>query len=362
MLEPPYFSIIIPVYNRERTIRFCLESILNQTYKNWEVIVVDDGSSDSTYSVLKEYHNKDNRFSIATQENMGPSRARNLGIDMSIGRYIIFIDSDDAVGRDLLECLYKISQRGGYDLLMYQNRGIIVKDDAWREVCSDNIITEYTEDKIMSFLFSYPYDSKKIFVWNKLFDANIIRQHQIRFKEDVNLGEDQIFLCSYLKYTKSFAFTSKVLYYNLSVEGMSPGLGGKSRTSEDYLYNQMLNYDALITLYDHCHSPIVREYASNYIIDRVITRIGYRNVPSLFSVEKNKKFEAFIKHKIVPVVKREYSNISTIHDPYIKYLAILIVNGRISSFVFHCRLQMIKGKLLRRYHRLRYLIIRWLKY
>ena len=88
-------SVIIPVYNVERYLRECLDSIINQTYRNLEIICIDDGSLDNSINILKDYSKIDNRIFIKQQQNRGPSKARNEGIKISTGKYLIFVDSDD---------------------------------------------------------------------------------------------------------------------------------------------------------------------------------------------------------------------------------------------------------------------------
>lgn len=361
MSASPIFSIIIPVYNRERTIRLCLDSIKRQTFTDWEAFVIDDGSSDSTYSICQEYQKNDKRFIVKSQDNAGPSKARNLGIEASHGKYIIFVDSDDALGYKMIDNLNDYCQQQEFDLLMYGNTGAIVKNDEWNEVKSQNKISYYSGSEILKFFFNYPYSQNKIFVWNKLFDAEIIRNNFIRFDEDVNLGEDQVFLCSYLKYVNKFCLTSQVLYYNLSVEGTPPGLGGTARTSANYLHNQIANYQAILSLYNYLYNDIIREYASNYIIDRIITRIGFRNVPSVFNRLQCSEFKKFIIERIAPIIKEEYVNINSIHDLEIRTLAKKIYDGEIVKFIRYCQLKKAQAEILKIYYKLRYKVARWLR-
>lgn len=103
-------SIIVPMYNREKTISKCLDSILNQTYSNFELIIIDDGSTDNSFTICEQYVKDDDRIKLIHQENQGVSSARNKGLDISEGEYIAFIDSDDYVSDDYLEYLYTLIQ------------------------------------------------------------------------------------------------------------------------------------------------------------------------------------------------------------------------------------------------------------
>ena len=106
MLEKELISIIVPIYNVEKYLRQCLDSILNQTYQNFECLLINDGSLDNSADICREYVSKDSRFKYFEKENGGVSSARNLGIECSRGEYITFIDSDDWVDYDYLEVLY----------------------------------------------------------------------------------------------------------------------------------------------------------------------------------------------------------------------------------------------------------------
>lgn len=110
MLENVKISVVIPVYNVEKYLRDCLNSVVNQTLKEIEVICVDDGSTDGSAKILLEYTNIDKRITVIKQENLGLSMARNIGVKEAIGKYIYFLDSDDMIRCDALEILYKLSE------------------------------------------------------------------------------------------------------------------------------------------------------------------------------------------------------------------------------------------------------------
>ena len=97
--KQPLLSVVVPVYNVEKYLRECLDSVVNQHYQNWDIICVNDGSTDGSITILEEYQKKDNRIRIITQENAGLSAARNTGIDAALGDYIAFVDSDDFIYR-----------------------------------------------------------------------------------------------------------------------------------------------------------------------------------------------------------------------------------------------------------------------
>ena len=111
-------SIIIPVYNSEKFVSRCLDHLLNQTYQNFEIICINDGSKDNSLSILKEYSKKDNRIIVLNQENKGIARTRNIGIKKASGDYIMFVDNDDYMESDYLETYAKNAIDGDYDIVI----------------------------------------------------------------------------------------------------------------------------------------------------------------------------------------------------------------------------------------------------
>ena len=107
-MKEELISVIIPVYNVEKYIRFCLDSVINQTYKNLEIIIIDDGTKDLSGDIAEEYAAKDSRIKVIHKENGGLSDARNVGLDVATGKYIAFLDSDDVIAYDFYEYLYNL--------------------------------------------------------------------------------------------------------------------------------------------------------------------------------------------------------------------------------------------------------------
>ena len=129
-------SVIIPVYNVEEYLNECLDSITNQTLEGIEIICIDDGSTDNSPNLLKEYQKKDQRIKIITKENGGQATARNLGIKEAHGEYIAFIDSDDFIEPEMLEKLYTKAKNNNLDIAMckiatYNNQTKEIKDNVW---------------------------------------------------------------------------------------------------------------------------------------------------------------------------------------------------------------------------------------
>lgn len=189
-------SVIIPVYNVEKYIRFCLDSVINQTYKNLEIIIVDDGTKDSSGEIAEEYARKDSRIKVVHKENGGLSDARNVGLDIATGKYIAFLDSDDVISLDFYEYLYGLIKENDYDIA--ECEFLRISSDEIENVqkildeknSNENIVVkeESSEEALSDFYGRYlnPYVNKVV-VWNKIYKKEIydgIRYPVGRFHED----------------------------------------------------------------------------------------------------------------------------------------------------------------------------------
>lgn len=144
----PKFSIIIPVYNAEKYIRKCLDSIKNQTFKDYEVIIVNDGSTDNSLNILKEYN-----YKVINQKNSGPSIARNKAIKEAKGEYILFVDSDDYIDKDMLEKINS-KTKNNPDVIRYQMREVLEKENKinnYNEKPFDNLSGEEAFKEIIKY-------------------------------------------------------------------------------------------------------------------------------------------------------------------------------------------------------------------
>lgn len=204
----PLISIIVPVYNVEKYLSKCLDSIVNQTYKNLEIILVDDGSTDNSGDICDEYANKDNRIKVIHKENGGLSDARNKGMNIAKGEYVGFVDSDDYIAKDMYEYLYAFAVKNDLDVAMcascdvYEDKIIYPKN-------FESIILDKKE-KIIENIFINPFGGAAVSVCSKLFKYDVIKN--IRF----DLGktyEDVYFLLKWIANTNKFGRCDKVKYY-----------------------------------------------------------------------------------------------------------------------------------------------------
>ena len=199
-------SIIIPIYNAEKTLTKTLNSIVTQTYCDYEVILVDDGSNDNSESICKSFCLKDKRFVYMRQENQGVSLARNAGINKSNGRYLVFVDADDCLKSDALEILVNFQEKNkGYlictSYLMKKTRG------RKKEFLLKNCTSLKQDSNFLKVLDSVPTAP-----WGKIFIRDVIVRNNIEFPANIPYGEDTIFLYRYLQYARGVITSEKICY------------------------------------------------------------------------------------------------------------------------------------------------------
>lgn len=206
-------SVIVPIYNVEEYLPACIKSILNQTFKDLEILLVDDGSTDNSGKICDEYAQKDKRCIVIHQSNKGLSEARNTGLDNAKGEYISFIDGDDYIHPQMLEILYEALLKGDYDFSMALYKEVYTKEQI--QFISSYSFNEICQDQLMYGLYnssnknnSYPEVSFHI-VWNKLYKKSIIEP--VRFIK--TSSEDAVFNNSIYIKCKKVIVVNKVLYY-----------------------------------------------------------------------------------------------------------------------------------------------------
>ncbi len=182
---PPLVSVIVPVFNREKSVAFCIKSILNSNVKDIEVLVVDDGSDDSTPEVIGKISDSDARVRCFRQENLGVSAARNLGLENARGEWIAFVDSDDCVSPRMFEAIRTSADCP--DLFIFKSGGVMVKGGV-ADIPLDKraMRSKRIEGNCVEFLYGEydPYKNPVYPVWAKLFRREIIENNGIRFDED----------------------------------------------------------------------------------------------------------------------------------------------------------------------------------
>ena len=222
MNNHPLVSIIVPIYNTAKYLPKCLDSILNQTYQNLEIILVDDGSTDDSGTIAKNYAKKDSRIKVIHQENAGQSSARNLGLKKSTGEYISFIDSDDTIAKTFVEKLLQpYLKNPNISLTVCGLRYNWLKTKTSTEVFLKPLRKRRkNESKKAYILYLLTVDGRMYSSFNKIYQKSYLKN--LEFDRKLNFAEDTKFVLEYIKNTpdqSDIAFILEALcYYNYGTE------------------------------------------------------------------------------------------------------------------------------------------------
>ncbi len=224
-MMPPFVSFIIPVYNVEKYLRQCLDSVLFQSFYNWECILVDDGSIDGSANICDEYTRKDKRFKVIHKSNGGVSSARNVGIAYANARWITFVDADDIISNDYLEHAYALlkdekTHTVTISAVRMSDEGEFLPYTSFRD--EEIPVTTYI-NKITHFISCCYFFRLKIIVDNK-----------IEFDTSLSMSEDAVFVMTYFQYISSiYTCSARKYFYRLNPN---------SATGKGVDYNKSLNH------------------------------------------------------------------------------------------------------------------------
>ena len=206
----PIISIIVPVYNSEKYLHRCIGSILTQSYKSFELILVDDGSTDLSFSVCEHYAQIDTRVRFISQENKGVSFARNVGLGAALGEYIMFVDSDDFLERNALCIFVELVSCGCYDLVCASYRTIYANGEVEQHK-TENVSINSASELAMRVYHKNICDNFAS-TWCKLYKRAVIENNKIRFIPQVTHAEDYIFNLTYYRHIGKAILSDKIIY------------------------------------------------------------------------------------------------------------------------------------------------------
>lgn len=238
----PQISIIVPVYNAEKYLTQCIDSILAQDFTDFELLLIDDGSKDKSGLICDEYAQKDKRIRVFHKENSGVSSTRNLGIDKAQGVYITFIDSDDYVDSNYLSILTSVTA----DLIVTgykkngtgreQGFGAMKKEYSF----DDALYDEHQIPQCLSYILD---DTPMRSPWDKLFKRKIIKEYSIYFDSSIRNSEDAVFVQTYLLHCHTIASRSGIPYH-YRIEPDNDTCFKYSLSSNEYLYTLHMTLQA----------------------------------------------------------------------------------------------------------------------
>lgn len=284
-MKHPKVSIIVPVYNAASFLDQCIASILSQSFKDFELLLIDDGSKDESGVLCDEYARKDARVKAYHKENGGVSSARNLGLNKAKGKYICFIDPDDWVHKEYIKFLvHGFSNKIGLSMCGYNKvdeRGNVYFS------YTKNIPTFFSRDYCLKLFFNRDVKQYQRYLWNRMLLMNIIKKHSIYFKENIYYKEDGLFLVEYLSSEKMDIYmTNENLYFyrmnrNSAMEKIQQAFQPKFISNlEAYtaiidsikrINNNYLTYQAMFSM-TNCYFYIKKMLKQFNIKDKVITK------------------------------------------------------------------------------------------
>ncbi len=230
-MESKMVSVIVPVYKVEKYLNECVDSIINQTYKNIEIILVDDGSPDNCSKICDDYATKDNRIKVVHKENGGLASARNAGTDIANGEFITFVDSDDYILDTMVEKMVNLFENHNADVVQvsFTRGNFIKKNEEIKVFSNEECINNYALDNVV-----------RPEAWAKLYSAILMKENKfnekIKYAEDLELG-----LSLYKKFRKIVISNEELYYYRENPNGIT-----SNSINEGRLYEANILYNALI--------------------------------------------------------------------------------------------------------------------
>lgn len=322
-------SIVIPIYNVEKYLEKCVESVVNQTYNKLEIILVNDGSNDSSGILAENLAKLDKRIKVFTKKNGGVSSARNFGLEKSTGKYIMFIDPDDYIELNMIENMIYLAEENGSDMVIcgyyFENHYKTIKSNINIDQFAVNYIeAEYRNIIEMKKNMVDIWDTSLMYnVWNKIYRKDLIIENNIKFS-DKKMGEDLEFNINYLNICTSMYITSKCFYHYIRER--------EGAATQNYVKNwfeiRLKENDNLKKFFAYygIMDENGREYLSRRFVERTLgcieNEFNYKNIKS--KTEKMNEIKKIINN-------RELQEALKYMKPKSKKISVLIIPLKIKS-------------------------------
>ena len=213
----PKVSIIVPVYNAEQTLRRCVDSVLSQTYTDFELLLVDDGSRDSSAAICDGYAARDSRVRVIHKPNSGVSDTRNQGLSQARGTYLQFLDSDDWITPDATSAMVRAAEEHQCDLVISDFYRVVGERVSRKGDIDDD--TVLSREEFASHMMENPADFYYGVLWNKLYRRDIVEAHHLRMDPDISWCEDFMFNLEYIRFAERFYALQVPIYYYVKTKG-----------------------------------------------------------------------------------------------------------------------------------------------
>ncbi len=299
----PKVSVIVPVYNVEEYLPKCLDSIINGTFKDIEIIVVNDGSTDGSSKILEDYKKKDKRIVVINKENGGLGSARNKGLEKASGEYISFIDSDDWIDKDMLEKMYDKAIREKLDIIVCSYKNIYCNKEEIYTI-PDKIINDTMQHKNSRIFNTFS-------AWCKIYKRDFVLQNKVKFVEEKIWYEDFPFSVKLLSMTSKIGIINEP-FYNYLIRNNS--IMNNS--------NIIKNLDLLVAFDDvkaflekkNCYQEFYHEL--EYL---AIDNILISGITRIIRASGDKKTKREVTNKFISYLKDNFPNYR--NNPYLNYLS-----------------------------------------
>ncbi len=216
-LMRPMVSIVVPIYNAENYLRRCVDSILNQEYTDFELLLVNDGSTDASGDICEEYGDQDPRVIVIQKENTGVSDSRNRALDRARGKYLQFLDSDDWITPDATRLFVRAAEEYGCDMVISDFYRVVGERLSTKgDIEEEGVLTR---EEFAAHMMENPADFYYGVLWNKLYRRDIVEEHNLRMDTDINWCEDFMFNLEYIRYAKVFYALHAPIYYYVKRKG-----------------------------------------------------------------------------------------------------------------------------------------------
>lgn len=315
-------SIIIPCYNAAPWLHRCLDSVLAQTYKNWEALLINDGSTDTTAEILEEYAERDARFRVFHQENTGPSAARNVGIQRMRGKWMTWMDADDTILPTHLATLEAATHDGSQYVLQ---KVLTINENGSQEILNGVLPTQSYSKEATKQLISYIMSSGL----RNLFSREVLHQHHLALHPELGYAEDMVFYLEYLALVDKISIVGKATYeYRIRQTATAQHNSLAAPSNELQLYNHMRH-----AMFQLLGDAAVQFTSLTGYFRRIITSLYHQD-----PLETRKKRIAFLRTLKVPPLEPQ-------HTLLYHHIALLLYKLRcyalwdsFNMFCYHSRL------------------------
>lgn len=311
-------SVIIPIFNVENYLEECLDSVCNQTLKDLEIICIDDGSTDDSPKILKNYASKDDRIKIISKSNGGQASARNIGIKEATGEYIAFVDSDDFIEPTMFEKLYQKAKNKDLDIVMckiatYDNQTTEIRDNVWYYMLG--IFRDFDKD-IFNHKDTFDFTCEiAVTPYNKIYRSSLIKDNNILFPEGLIFEDEKFFYDVYLRANKVSIVDEFLYYYRVNRKGSTVEISQDKDYSDIILISKQIRE----TFKDTKNYENYKFLLNNRLIHLQLARFTQT------SRQHKEKFYNLLKNDLKEVLKDEEVNDNLEAD--VKFRVSKIINS-----------------------------------